>query len=291
MVYNCLWSLLQSLCILFLSLSLSLSRSLFHSVNSCYIVSAEKRASKMVSAAIARNVIGIIGNVISFGMFLSPAPTFYAIIKKKGVEEFKPDPYIATVLNCAFWVFYGLPFVHPNSILVLTINSVGLGFEFVYLTIFYVFASTKGRKKVLLFLLIEAIFFAAVALVTLLALKGTRKRSIVVGVLCDIFNVMMYTAPLTIMAKVIRTKSVKYMPFWLSFANFLNGVCWTTYALIHPFDLYVLISNGIGAIAGLAQLVLYACYCSRKSETDEDVDHDLKPSGVQMSNLEGNAAV
>ncbi|XLT08672.1 hypothetical protein HN51_054465 [Arachis hypogaea] len=42
------------------------------------------------------------------------------------------------------------------------------------------------------------------------------------------------------MAKVIKTNSVEYMPFWLSLTNFLNGVCWTTYALIHPFDIYVL---------------------------------------------------
>ncbi|KAK2410160.1 bidirectional sugar transporter SWEET5 [Trifolium repens] len=33
-------------------------------------------------------------------------PTFYKITKKKDVEEFKTDPYLATVLNCAFWVFY-----------------------------------------------------------------------------------------------------------------------------------------------------------------------------------------
>jgi solute carrier family 50 protein (sugar transporter) len=30
------------------------------------------RASKMVSADAARNIVGIIGNVISFGLFLSP---------------------------------------------------------------------------------------------------------------------------------------------------------------------------------------------------------------------------
>ncbi|RZB45915.1 Bidirectional sugar transporter SWEET6b isoform B [Glycine soja] len=391
----------------------------------------------MVSAAIARNVVGVIGNIISFGLFFSPAPTFYGIVKKKTVEEFKPDPYIATVLNCAFWVFYGMPFVHPNSILVVTINSVGLAFEFVYLTIYYVYATNKGRKKLLIFLLIEVVFFAAVALITMLALHGTRQRSLVVGVLSDIFNVMMYVSPLTIMAKVIKTKSVKYMPFWLSLANFLNGACWTTYALIHPFDLYVLvhptlllahpafhlngqkcplikfknkkahptplclstlyfsspslssahlrlelhfcasspssrpttsarrqqeaalvaedvpkmtedvpapgakasdgaeglvgddaegfpgrprdssmltsfadedarrraeekkntkkkgkgISNGIGAISGLIQLILYACYCSCNSKNDEDGDQDLKPSGFQLSNLNGRAAV
>ncbi|CAK8533721.1 unnamed protein product [Lathyrus sativus] len=228
----------------------------------------------MVNASVARNIVGIIGNVISFVLFFSPAPTFYKIIKKKDVEEFKPDPYIATVLNCAFWVFYGLPFVHPNSLLVVTINGVGLVFEFVYLTIFYVYSNNKGRKKLLLYLVIEAIFFAAIVLITMLALHGTTKRSLVVGIVCDIFNILMYVSPLTVMAKVIKTKSVEYMPFWLSLANFLNGLCWTTYALIHPLDIYVLISNGIGVISGLVQLLLYAffwCKGENKKEAEDDV--------------------
>ncbi|XP_014492417.1 bidirectional sugar transporter SWEET6b-like [Vigna radiata var. radiata] len=235
----------------------------------------------MASASVARNIIGIIGNVISFGLFFSPAPTFYKIIKQKSVEEFKPDPYIATVLNCAFWVFYGMPFVHPNSLLVVTINGVGLVFEFVYLAIFFIYATNKGRKKVSILLLIEAIFFAGIILITLLALHGTKKRSLIVGIICDVFNVMMYVSPLTIMAKVIKTKSVKYMPFWLSLANFLNGVCWTTYALIHPFDIYVLISNSIGAVSGLVQLILYACYCCRGENNDDDDQHNS--TEVQLS--------
>ena len=41
---------------------------------------------------------------------------------------------------------------------------------------------------------------------------------------------------------VIRTKSVEYMPFSLSLVSFLNGVCWTAYALIR-FDLYVTVST------------------------------------------------
>ena len=80
-------------------------------------------------------------------------PTFYKIIKQKSVEEFKPDPYIATVLNCAFWVFYGMPFGHPNSLLVVTINGVGLVFEFVYLAIFFIYATNKGRVCMLTLLL------------------------------------------------------------------------------------------------------------------------------------------
>ena len=67
------------------------------------------------------------------------------IYKKKTVEEFKPDPYIATVMNCMLWIFYGLPIVHPDSTLVVTINGVGLAMELIYLTIFFIYAPKKGR--------------------------------------------------------------------------------------------------------------------------------------------------
>ncbi|EXC31625.1 Bidirectional sugar transporter SWEET6b [Morus notabilis] len=214
----------------------------------------------VLSADAARTVVGIIGNVISFGLFISPVPTFYRIIKKKSVEEFKPDPYLATVLNCMLWIFYGMPFVHPDSLLVVTINSVGLVFELIYLGIFFIYAKKDGRKKVAYWLAGEVLFFIAVVLLGLLLFNDTKTRSLFVGIFCDILNILMYFSPLTIMKKVIVNKSVEYMPFYLSLANFLNGSVWTAYALI-KFDIYVLVSNGLGAISGAIQLILYAVYC------------------------------
>lgn len=85
-------------------------------------------------------------------------PTFYEIIKKKSVEEFKPDPYIATALNCMFWVFYGMPFVHPDSFLVITINSVGLLLEIIYLTIFFLYADYRGRVHTII-IIFSILFF------------------------------------------------------------------------------------------------------------------------------------
>jgi len=81
--------------------------------------------------------------VITSAMLCSP--TFYRIVKNKSVEEFKVDPYLATVLNCIFWVLYGLPFVRPDSILVATINGVGLVLELIYICIFFFYAPNKGR--------------------------------------------------------------------------------------------------------------------------------------------------
>jgi len=43
---------------------------------------------------------------------------------------------------------------------------------------------------------------------------------------------------------VIKTKSVKYMPFFLSLANFMNGVVWVIYACL-KFDPYILVNPHI----------------------------------------------
>ena len=43
---------------------------------------------------------------------------------------------------------------------------------------------------------------------------------------------------------VIQTKSVQYMPFTLSLASFLNGVVWTSYAVL-PFDINLVVSASL----------------------------------------------
>lgn len=43
---------------------------------------------------------------------------------------------------------------------------------------------------------------------------------------------------------VIKTKSVEYMPFYISLASFGNGVAWTTYSLIR-FDKFITVNNNL----------------------------------------------
>ncbi|KAG6500339.1 hypothetical protein ZIOFF_040182 [Zingiber officinale] len=132
----------------------------------------------IMNQSIIRNIVGIIGNVISCGLFLSPI------------------------------------------LLVITINSIGIAFELFYLTVFLIYAARQGRKLV------------------------------------------------------IQTKSVEFMPFTLSLASFLNGVCWTSYGFL-PFDINLLVPNGLGTLFGLAQLVLYACYFKSTSNKDARAEVEL----------------
>ncbi|XP_022137300.1 bidirectional sugar transporter SWEET5, partial [Momordica charantia] len=223
----------------------------------------------------------LVWNVLSFGLFMSPIPTFTAIIRRNAVEDFKPDAYLATVLNCAMWVFYGMPFVHPDSILVVTINSIGLFTEIVYVSIFFTYSPWSKRKKLLIFLLCEAIFFACVVVITMKVWHTTKERTFFVGIICIIFNICMYTSPLTIMRLVIKTKSVKYMPFTLSLASFCNGIIWAVYALL-KFDPNVLIPNSLGALSGLIQLILYATYYRTTKWEEDDIP---RTSAVQMNDV------
>ena len=157
-----------------------------------------------------------------------------------------------------------------------------------------------------------------------------------VGILCIIFNIIMYASPLTVMvcyssfsflyrcfyyllscelmcfinveqALVIKTKSVKYMPFFLSLANFMNGAIWIVYACL-KFDLYILVSfhfhiydvqlsryifflnlqkavmcwfvswkqipNALGCISGTIQFILYALYYKTTNWSDDDEDKE-----------------
>ncbi|KAI8541501.1 hypothetical protein RHMOL_Rhmol08G0065900 [Rhododendron molle] len=244
-----------------------------------------------MSWALARTVIGIIGNVTSFFLFGSPIKEVaYRICKNKSVEGFQPYPYIGATINCIFWVFYGI--ITPNSTLVITINSIGLFLQLVYLAIFSYF-SKQQRRKIALFLLAEAAVTVVIACIALLAIHSKSTRSILVGVFSVLFGLILYSSPLTIMKKVIDTKSVEFMPFWLSVACFSNGIIWAAYALIKVpptmrIDWYILISNGVGAIFATAQLILYATYYSStpKSKTSDD---PKKPKGskpeVQLSEV------
>ncbi|GMJ13762.1 hypothetical protein like AT4G10850 [Hibiscus trionum] len=216
----------------------------------------------MVSQLIttSRTVVGITGNVISLSLFLSPLPTFVRIWKKGSVEQFSPVPYLATLINCMVWVVYGLPIVHPNSTLVVTINGTGTAIEVVYLALFLVFCHDKKKRvKVVLILLVHLIFTAALITLVLVVAHSTQRRSLLVGIIAILCNTMMYAAPLLIMKLVITTKSVEYMPFSLSLASFANGVAWTTYAFL-PFDPFIAAPNGVGTLFSLAQLLLYATY-------------------------------
>lgn len=203
-------------------------------------------------------LFGVFGNAAALFLFLAPMITFRRIVKNKSTEEFSGVPYTMTLLNCLLSAWYGLPFVSPHNILVSTINFTGATIETIYVLVFIIFAPKKGRKKMLVLLGLVIAVFATVVLVSLLALHG-KGRKLFCGLAATIFSICMYASPLAIMRLVIKTKSVEYMPFFLSLFVFLCGTSWFIYGLLGR-DPFVAVPNGFGCGLGALQLILYAIY-------------------------------
>ncbi|XP_077226880.1 bidirectional sugar transporter SWEET4-like isoform X2 [Tasmannia lanceolata] len=153
----------------------------------------------MVSHDSIRTAVGILGNIISLGLFLSPLTTFYQIWKKKSVEQFSPAPYLATLLNCMLWVLYGLPSVHPHSMLVISINGSGCAIELFFVFFFLFYSDGRKRMKVFVIFLTEVAFVGVVAGLVLTLAHTFECRSLVVGTICIFFGTLMYAAPLSVM--------------------------------------------------------------------------------------------
>ena len=80
------------------------------------------------------------------------------------------------------------------------------------------------------------------------------------GTVSDVFNVLMYGGPLTIISTVVKTRSVEYMPLALTVGTSFCSFTWLWYGFVVG-DWYVIIPNGGGAILCVCQVALYGAYC------------------------------
>nr|GMD99701.1 bidirectional sugar transporter SWEET4 [Ipomoea batatas] len=153
----------------------------------------------MFSMNTARTIVGIIGNFASLFLRISPLPTIVQIWKKKSVEQYSAAPYLASFLNCGIWAFYGIPIVHPNSLLFWTVNGSGVVSAIVYLFVFLYCSDRKKRFKVALIVLAEVVFMAAHAILVLTLAHNWKLRSVIIGTVAGLSSILMYASPLAIM--------------------------------------------------------------------------------------------
>ena len=203
---------------------------------------------------------GLLGNVISFSSLLAPIPTFYRIFKSKSTEGFQSVPYVVALFSAMLWIFYAL--VKTGEGLLISINAAGCVIETVYIVMYLVYADRKAKiftAKIVVLLNIAG--FGLIFLLTLFAFHG-ETRVVSLGWICVGFSVCVFVAPLSIIGRVIKTKSVEYMPFSLSLTLTLSAIVWFLYGLLIK-DKYVALPNILGFTFGVIQMVLYVFYMNK----------------------------
>ncbi|KAL6146884.1 hypothetical protein ACLB2K_057561 [Fragaria x ananassa] len=225
---------------------------------------------------------GLLGNIVSFMVFLAPMPTFYRIYKKKSSEGFQSIPYVVALLSAMLLLYYGV--IKTNAILIISINAFGIVIEVAYLIFYLTYAPKEQRIFTLNLILLVNVAFGLTLAATIFLLSGT-KRVAAVGWICAVFNIAVFAAPLSIMREVIRTKSVEFMPFGLSLFLTLCATTWFFYGLFTK-DYYIALPNVPGFLFGIAQMILYMAYRNSGKDHDE-VEAKTRTNGddLEMSGL------
>ncbi|OVA09619.1 SWEET sugar transporter [Macleaya cordata] len=218
--------------------------------------------------------VEILSNIISLMVYLAPVPTFYRVYKKKTTEGFQSVPYVVALFSAMLWIYYA--FLKSDAYLLITINSVGCVIETIYIAMYMTYAPRRARIRTAKFLLFLNLgVFCLILLFTLLLAKGpTRVR--VLGWVCVGFSTSVFAAPLSIMRLVIRTKSVEFMPFYLSLFLTLSAIVWFSYGLLLK-DFYIALPNILGFLFGIVQMLLYVIYKDKKPKVlveEADDDHE-----------------
>ncbi|CAN0919998.1 Bidirectional sugar transporter SWEET14 [Linum grandiflorum] len=219
-------------------------------------------------------VFGLLGNIVSFFVFLAPLPTFYRIVKEKSTQGFQSIPYSVALFSAMLYLYYAS--LKVDALMLITINSVGCLIESTYLIIFLIYAPKSVRMQTarLIMLFNLAVYGLIVILSSLFAPHPLRVH--IVGWICAVFSVCVFAAPLTIIRLVIKTKSVEFMPFSLSLLLTLCAVFWLIYGLALD-DYYIAAPNILGFAFGLTQMGLYLIYRNKgKTEVLPAADNSTR---------------
>ncbi|XP_048131144.1 bidirectional sugar transporter SWEET2-like isoform X2 [Rhodamnia argentea] len=220
---------------------------------------------------VCKDAAGAAGNIFAIGLFVSPISTFRRIVRNKSTEHFSGLPYMYALLNCLICMWYGSPLISRDNLLVLTVNSAGAVFQFVYIVLFITYADKAGKVRMTGFLLAIIGAFAVVVAGSL-QIPELALRRMTVGLLSGASLISMFASPLFIINLVIRTKSVEFMPFYLSLSTFLMSTSFLLYGLFnddifiywsHPFTLHIRFQMGLEL-----SWVSYNWYCTSTLSVD-----------------------
>ncbi|KAG6706927.1 hypothetical protein I3842_06G007300 [Carya illinoinensis] len=218
--------------------------------------------------------VGVMGNVASLLLYTAPILTFSRVIRKKSTEGYSCVPYVIALLNCLLYTWYGLPVVSNmwENFLVISINGLGILLEISFIVI-YLWFTLGGKANIVdmhaqlhednidvaMIVTPVIVVFCTTSIISVFSFHDHHHRKLFVGSIGLVASVAMYGSPLVVVKQVILTRSVEFMPFYLSFFSLLASSLWMAYGLL-SHDLFLAVPNMVGSPLSILQLMLYCKY-------------------------------
>lgn len=220
---------------------------------------------------VTKEQIAVAGVVVGIMLSLAPIPTFIDIVlHSKTTGGYTVAPYISAFMCCTTWLTYAIVAGGSKSDLI-PLNAVSFGIYSIYCGLFLFYSENKSK--------VIRVYMAAVGILAVVVCVAMFVKSLLlIGIIATIANCLMFAAPLAVMNQVIKTRSVRYMPFLLSLMSLLCASVWLLWAILAT-DYFVLIPNALGTFFGIVQLILYGVYWRLSRQENDEENQMLTAQG------------
>ncbi|KAH9248425.1 hypothetical protein BASA81_013919 [Batrachochytrium salamandrivorans] len=191
--------------------------------------------------------------LLTIGMFMTNTSTLLQFVRARSTGHSSTMPFVATLINCALWLRYGILMQMPALILP---NTIGVTMAIVSLYTFCVYTDRKSGVHAPIMLAI--LFLYIVFLYVHYAYSSAIMEQY--GFLTAAFSVVMYGAPLFSLAKVIQFKTATgLISFPMTCISMVVCGAWTIvgYKINNPF---VIVPNFVGGILCILQMLVFYIY-------------------------------
>eukprot|EP00842_Homolaphlyctis_polyrhiza_P004802 jgi/Hompol1/5322/HPOL_004332-RA len=214
----------------------------------------------------------IAASLLTVCMFLTNLHPLRQFAAAGSVGNASVVPLVATLLNCAFWLRYGLSLHQPA---IVAVNAVGCAVAAFSIYVYCKFSEDRDSAERTVLMALASIF-----LVYLYAAASQTSESVEhIGLLSTLFSIIMFGSPLLSVAKVIQAKSA-YGLISLSMASISLVVCllWVLFG-VQIKNSFVILPNVIGAALCLIQIIVFARYGGAPSRSSA---HSPLPTSLRF---------
>lgn len=221
------------------------------------------------------DLFGGIGNVITIIFFFLPSYMMIELCKTKDSSKIPWLLFIFTILNCEFWMIYGIKL---NAWPIYVSNGVGIVTNTIYITIFLICLKDEELwKRIFLIFIIYGTF-----LLTFFAFVTYSLDIKLIGGIALVMNMLLYAAPLQKLSEVFIKKDNSYINIWIALCLSLNSFTWFSYGFFKSRDYFIMIPNLFGFILNLFQIYIWLKYKKEydgkikfKNDTNTGSDEEL----------------
>ena len=212
-----------------------------------------------VASVMTKWVAPLFGVVMANIMFATPMSAVLKARKDESLGSLNPIPWPAITGNCIAWIGYSY---FKGDWFVFCANQPGFLMGMFYSLTAVGLAPRKTKDQLITIFQLLSLVLPSCGVVLSVALGDSvshKKKTFIWGLLCNLILVIYYSAPLSTLVHVVKTKSAASLHWPSCLMNFCNSTCWIAYGAAIQ-DYFILSPNAAGMVLSLIQLCLILVY-------------------------------